>query len=90
MRSCLPAWLCASLLTSIACCPVNAMDEPAAVDSSDQGLVRLRNYLDEFDSLRADFRQEVINSDMDQFHIAIDDFLAQICPPGLKFVYIIA
>jgi chaperone LolA len=84
MRSCLPAWLCASLLTSIACCPVNAMDEPAAVDSSDQGLVRLRNYLDEFDSLRADFRQEVINSDMELVEQASGKVLLQ--KPG-RFVW---
>ena len=84
MRSCLPAWLCASLLTSIACCSVNAMDESAAVDSSDPGLVRLRNYLDEFDSLRADFRQEVINSDMELVEQASGKVLLQ--KPG-RFVW---
>ena len=84
MRSCLPAWLCASLLTSIAGFSVNAMDEPAAVDSSDQGLVRLRSYLDEFDSLRADFRQEVINSDMELVEQASGKVLLQ--KPG-RFVW---
>jgi len=84
MRSSLPAWLCASLLTSIAGFSVNAMDEPAAVDSSDQGLVRLRSYLDEFDSLRADFRQEVINSDMELVEQASGKVLLQ--KPG-RFVW---
>lgn len=38
---------------------------PAAAESTDRGLERLRNYLDELQTLRASFQQEVTNSDLE-------------------------
>ena len=60
-----PAWLCVWVL-ALSCCPlVYGADDSIASDTAAQGLDRLRTYLNEFQSLRAKFRQEVVNRDME-------------------------
>jgi outer membrane lipoprotein carrier protein len=61
----LTAWLGASLLSPVACSWADSAEDELSPAVSDQGLARLRDYLDNFQSLRAVFRQEVINRDME-------------------------
>jgi outer membrane lipoprotein carrier protein len=73
-----PVLLCASLLALLACPVVFATDDVADVDSTEQqGLDRLRAYLDTFDSLRARFRQEVVNRDMEVVEQASGEVILQ-------------
>lgn len=82
-RSSISALLVTSLLTS-SFNFADVADDVAKEDSVDQGLVRLRDYLDEFESLRANFRQEVINADLELVEQASGRVLLQ--KPG-RFVW---
>lgn len=61
-----------------------ATDDAAGMDSAVQGLERLRTYLDQFDSLRANFRQEVVNRDMELVEQASGEVILK--KPG-RFVW---
>lgn len=78
------ALLCASSLALIACPAVLAADDAAGADSRAPGLDRLRTYLDEFQSLRATFRQEVVSRDMELVEQASGKVILQ--KPG-RFVW---
>ena len=79
-----PVVLCAGLLALFACPLVFATDGAADADATLQGLDRLRTYLDEFQSLRAKFRQEVVNRDMELVEQASGEVILQ--KPG-RFVW---
>lgn len=78
------ALLCASLLGLFAGTVAFATDDAAGMDSAVQGLERLRTYLDQFDSLRAKFRQEVVNRDMELVEQASGEVILK--KPG-RFVW---
>ena len=78
------ALLCAGLFAFCLCPQVFATDDPAGADTTSQGLDRLRTYLDEFQSLRANFRQEVVNRDMELVEQANGEVILQ--KPG-RFVW---
>lgn len=73
----LTALLSVSLLSPFTCSWADIADDEPAVAATDQGLERLREYLDNFESLRAVFRQEVINSDMELVEQASGTVLLQ-------------
>jgi outer membrane lipoprotein carrier protein len=79
-----PVVLCAGLLALLAFPLVFATDGAADADATPQGLDRLRTYLDEFQSLRAKFRQEVVNRDMELVEQASGEVILQ--KPG-RFVW---
>ncbi|MDH3510221.1 MAG: outer membrane lipoprotein chaperone LolA [Gammaproteobacteria bacterium] len=78
------ALLCASLLALFAGPAAFATDDAAGMDASVQGLDRLRTYLDQFESLRAKFRQEVVNRDMELVEQASGEVILK--KPG-RFVW---
>jgi chaperone LolA len=78
------ALLCASLLALFAGPAAFATDDAAGMDASVQGLDRLRTYLDQFDSLRAKFRQEVVNRDLELVEQASGEVILK--KPG-RFVW---
>ena len=78
------ALLCASLLALFAGTAAFATDDAAGMDASVQGLDRLRTYLDQFDSLRAKFRQEVVNRDLELVEQASGEVILK--KPG-RFVW---
>lgn len=80
----IPALLCVSLLALFACPVVFATDAATSTDATAPGLDRLRTYLDEFHSLRARFRQEVVNRDMELVEQASGQVILQ--KPG-RFVW---
>ena len=74
----------AILLALVAIPLAYAADDTAGMPSSDQGLERLRTYLDNFQSLRAKFRQEVVNQDLELVEEAAGQVILQ--KPG-RFVW---
>jgi chaperone LolA len=78
------ALLFASLLALFAGPAAFATDDAAGMDASVQGLDRLRTYLDQFDSLRAKFRQEVVNRDLELVEQASGEVILK--KPG-RFVW---
>lgn len=80
-----PALLCASLLALCFSPQAFAANDEAEADAAAQpGLERLRTYLDQFQSLRARFRQEVVDRDMELVEEASGQVVLQ--KPG-RFIW---
>jgi outer membrane lipoprotein carrier protein len=78
------AILLASLPGFVNCAWAEAAEDGVGIAVGEQGLSRLRNYLDNFQSMRAEFRQEVINRDLELIERASGTVVLQ--KPG-RFVW---
>lgn len=89
MRSQALSWPVAAILLAtlpglLHCTWTQAAEDGAGAEVNEQGLSRLRNYLDNFQSMRAEFRQEVINRDLELIERASGTVVLQ--KPG-RFVW---